>query len=147
MAVAGLFRRKLIGEQQQVSEVCEVLIVQVARDTTTLALGFVGKLQARSRKLSIGRRQRSARALDSPVLDDGPDECDEREREQYGERGGRLWKRRTGDAELEDERLGCNQVSGESAHLDAIVAGPQVVHQELRIHRELAPDHASRAVA
>src|SRR5207248_4869263 len=95
---------------QQMTKVCEGLIVQVARDASAFGFGFVGELEARVCELMVSVFECSARACEPAVFIVAEPERDERERKQHGERDGRAWEWRARDIELKRERRGRNQI-------------------------------------
>jgi len=72
---------------RQVTKIGECLIVQIARDATSLTFRFVREVEARVCELAVGVDECGARGHDSSTFKYGPQERQECEREQDGERG------------------------------------------------------------
>src|SRR5205807_1602654 len=102
---------------------------------------------ARGGELSVRLAQLLAASQDASVLEVGPQERDEREREQDGERDRSAWERRARDFEVEDERSGRREVERVCARRDAVASGAQPRSLKLRVVRELLFDDAPLGVA
>src|SRR4029079_6016564 len=64
----------LLAQESEMSKVSESLVVQVARNSSSLTFGFVGEIQTRISELAIRTDECGARGYDSSSFEDSPQE-------------------------------------------------------------------------
>src|SRR6185369_6207419 len=128
------------------SKVGESLVVQIARDSASLAFGFVGEIQTRISELAIRTDECRARGYDSSSFEDGPQESQQRERQENGERRRCPRKGSFGNSERKTQRRRRRQVFCESTRCDGVCAGFQTLHRELRFTRQLLSNRLTLAI-
>ena len=77
----------LIGQQREVPKIRECLIVQIARDATSLTLRFVGEIETRACEFTISSDECGAGGDDSSSFENGPEQCQQRKRQKNCESG------------------------------------------------------------
>src|SRR5690349_24787456 len=128
------------------TQIRELLIVQVACDATAFASGSVCEVETRARKLAVRGNERGASRHDAASFEYGPQKSEQREREQDRERRRRPRKRRFRHGKRKRQRRRRREILRKRARGHFVRARLQTLHRELRVARKLLFDRLALAV-
>src|SRR6185295_19654317 len=106
--------------------------MQVARDSSSLSLRFIGEIQTSICQVPVCINQRRARCDNASSFEYRPEQRKQRQRQQDRQGGGRPRERGSGNSERKLQRSGNSQIFRKRTRSNGVCPWFQTFHGELR---------------